>query len=222
MHSFEEKPENEQDYYTSVMKRLESQQTSHLFSNSYIAPAFRKNCVCDADGVDYWRDHTAAITYDCCSLHRSLKQTQLEAEALSERSLSLTRVRTHMQYQQRTQEQIRSKAVLPISEKRPNGNHPRQFMTGDAASLCFQLALIEERLKRMKLRKELQALEEAHPRSVAPLRTTPPSYGPIDIWYELAEDTHTPPIMLTWLTQHRNPYIATRANKTLSHLKESA
>jgi hypothetical protein len=221
--SFDGEPENELEYHLSTMKRLTSLNRAHLFASSNIMPLFRKRCGCDADGIGYWQEHPAGVNFDCCPLHRSLKQAQLEIDSLSERASASTHVRTQAQFQQRAQDQIRNKvAAKPSRPARPNGNQPRQFMAGDADSLCFQLALIEERLKRMIMRKELTAMEAARPRALKPRVSGSSSHGPIDIWYELAEDVATPPVMLGWLTNHGNPYIASRAVKTLGKTKKSA
>jgi len=45
---------------------------------------------------------------------------------------------------------------------------------------------------------------------------------PVDIWYDLADNRSTPPIVLHWLSAHRNPYIANRACKTLNFLSKAS
>jgi hypothetical protein len=46
--------------------------------------------------------------------------------------------------------------------------------------------------------------------------------GPLDIWYNLAEDPKTPYRFLVWLSENHNPYVSQRARATLRRQKEMA
>jgi len=215
---------NTPEQYASQLKRLQKQHRSHLFNNSCLLPLVRNIRVSDEDAVSYWRDH-GPLTFDCCSLHRSLKQNLLKMQATWQDHQFASQNRSLEEYHQSTQEQIRAKLrQTEMQAIKANGERTRIFATGDAASLRFQLRLIDERLQRMLHRKRLTETCNQSTQDFVPPIDTGRATGrePVDIWYELAENVQTPPIMLRWLTEHRNPYISNRAYKTLGSDSKAA
>jgi hypothetical protein len=224
------------EVYRGELKRLQQSQKQKLFSNSCMLPQMRNFCVSDEDGVSYWRDHKGPVTFDCCPMHRSAKQNLLRvgAEPINYEYESTAAERALKKYRSSTHNEIRAKAgIEPGSTHDKNALRKRIFQAGDCDSLHYQLRLIDDRLQAMLTRKLLaENFAPPPPPPPPPLATVERGVqpidasragktGPVDIWYDLAENKTTPPVMLRWLTEHRNPYIANRANKTLNLPKAS-
>jgi hypothetical protein len=169
-------------------------------------------------------------------MHRSAKQNLLKlgAEPGNYEIESTAAERALKKYRSSTQNDIMAKArIEPASIRDNNDLRKRIFQTGDCDSLHYQLRLIDDRLQEMLTRKLLA--ENFAPPPLAPEHGVQPAeHGvqpidaggvgktePVDIWYDLADNKTTPPVMLRWLTEHHNPYIANRANKTLNLPKAS-
>jgi hypothetical protein len=213
------------EVYRGELKRLQRLQKQHSFNNSCMLPEMRNFSVSDEDSVSYWRDHRGPLTFDCCPVHRSRKQNLLSTGEEYFAYESTAAERALKRYRSSTQNQIKAKAKLEAGAANDHYSlRKRMFQTGDCQSLHYQLRLIDDRLQAM-LQRKLLAENFAPPpvsEGVQPIDAGGASKTePVDIWYDLADSKTTPPVMLRWLTEHRNPYIANRAHRTLNLPKAS-